>query len=306
MDEFFMMLDHLYMGGDQQKIERFLKEELEKLEAAGEERALDAASVLNEMGGYYRGTSRYAESCDCCAKAIAILEEKGMGETIQVATMKLNYAGTLRLMGQLGKSYTLFNESKELLEKLGETGSYEYISLLNNLSLTCQDMGDGDRAIELAEASLEAVSKLPEREDEVPTALNNLAAMLLRQKKYDDAEYRVRQALTEFKKLPVTSSHEAAAQSTLGVILFNTGRTAEAADAFLAAAAGTLSFFGKNVDYASTLRSLSICREKLGDREGADTALEEAVECLAERLGPNNPRVQVYAGELQKLRERQK
>lgn len=306
MDEFFMVLDHLYLEGDQQKIESFLKEELEKLEAAGEERALDAASVLNEIGGYYRGVSRYAESCDCCGKAIAILEEKGMDDTIQVATMKLNYAGTLRLMGQLGKSYTLFNESKELLEKLGETGSYEYISLLNNLSLTCQDMGDGDRAIELAEASLEAVSKLPNLEDEVPTALNNLAAMLLRQKKYDEAEVRVRQALAEFKKLPVSSSHEAAAQSTLGVILFNTGRTAEAADAFLTAAAGTLAVFGKNVDYASTLRSMSICREKLGDWEGADTALEEAVECLAALLGPNNPRVQVYAGELQKLRERRK
>ena len=119
-------------------------------------------------------------------------------------------------------------------------------------------------------------------------------------------EYRVRQALAEFKKLPVTSAHEAAAQSTLGVILFNTGRTAEAADAFLASATGTLAFFGKNVDYASTLRSMSICREKLGDWDGADTALEEAVECLADLLGPNHPRVQVYAGELNSLRERRK
>lgn len=306
MDEFFMTLDNLYLEGEQQKIERFLKEELAKLEAEGEERALDAASVLNEMGGYYRGTSRYAESCDCCAQALAILEGHGMAETVQVATMKLNFAGTLRLMGQLGKSYTLFIESKELLEKLGETGSYEYISLLNNLSLTCQDMGDGEQAIRLAEASLEAVAKLPELEDEIPTALNNLAAMLLRQKKYDDAEYRVRQALMEFKKLPVPSAHEAAALSTLGVILFNTGRTEEAADTFLASATGTLAFFGKNVDYASTLRSMSICREKLGDWDGADTALEEAVECLADLLGPNHPRVQVYEGELRSLRERRK
>ena len=306
MDEFFVTLDNLYLEGNQQKIEDYLKAELTKLLEAGDERALDAASVLNEMGGYYRGVSRYAESCDCCGKAIAILEEKGMGETIQVATMKLNYAGTLRLMGQLGKSYTLFSESKALLEKLGETGNYEYISLLNNLSLTCQDMGEGDRAIELAETALEAVRKLPELEDEVPTELNNLAAMLLRQKKYDEAEVRVRQALAEFRKLPVSSSHEAAAQSTLGVILFNTGRTAEAADAFLASATGTLAFFGKNVDYASTLRSMSICREKLGDWDGADTALEEAVECLADLLGPNHPRVQVYAGELNSLRERRK
>ena len=306
MDDFFATLDNLYLEGNQQKIEGFLKSELEKLLNEGDERALDAASILNEMGGYYRGTSRYAESCDCCAKAIAILEEKGMGGSIQIATMKLNYAGTLRLMGRLGQSLTLFNEAKELLEKLGEDGGYEYISLLNNLSLTYQDMGDGSKAIELAEASLEAVRKLPNLEDEVPTALNNLAAMLLRQKKYDDAEFRVRQALTEFRKLPVTSAHEAAAQSTLGVILFNTGRTGEAADAFLAAATGTLAVFGKNVDYASALRSLSICREKLEDWEGADTALEEAVECMAALLGPNNPRVQVYAGELQKLRERRK
>lgn len=306
MDEFFSTLDRLYLEGNQQKIENYLKATLEALLNQGDERALDAASVLNEMGGYYRGTSRYAESCDCCGRAIAILEEKGMGETIQVATMKLNYAGTLRLMGQLGKSLALFSESKELLEKLGETGSYEYISLLNNLSLTCQDMGDGEKAIELAEAALEAVRKLPNLEDEVPTALNNLAAMLLRQKKYDDAEYRVRQALTEFGKLPVSSAHEAAAQSTLGVILFNTGRTEAAADAFLASAAGTLSVFGKNVDYASALRSLSICREKLGDRDGADTALEEAVECLTNLLGANHPHVQVYAGELNSLRERQK
>ncbi len=303
MDEFFSTLDNLYLTGDQEKIERFMLDKLRELEEQGE--TLDASSVMNELAGYYRGTSRYGDSVRYAQASMAILQERGMGETIQYATMLLNYAGVLRLMGKLTQSRDSFRESKAILERLGETGSYAYVSLLNNLALTLQDMNEGDEAIELAQQALSIMRGRAEREDEVPTSLNNLSAMYLRQKKFDKAEETVRQALEEFHALPERSAHEAAAWGTLGVIFYQTKRLPEALDAFEKAAEQTKFVFGENVDYASSLRSIAVIKLAMQDRKGAAERQAQALRVLKNLLGEQHPRVQSYAQELREYEEAQ-
>lgn len=298
MNEFFETLDRLYQTAPQQ-VEAYLLETLATCRAQGLEG--EAASVMNELGGYYRGVSRYGDSLRYTRESMAIWEAQGLHRSVQFATMLLNYAGLQRLMGQLAPSRDSFLRAKALLEELGETGHYAYVSLLNNLALTQQELGEMAEAIRLMEQSLALLRARPRQEDEIPTALNNLAAMHLRQGDTVQAEARVREALEGFAALPESSAHEAAAWGTLGVILYGQRRYEAAEAAFLRAAEGTKAVFGENVDAASALRSLAFTRQALGRRAAAAEAMGEAVRILSALLGEAHPRVNGYRQELEAL-----
>lgn len=301
MDQFYAQLDALYLEGDNRKTEQFLLNTLQRVRAGGEARSAEAAGIMNEISGFYRGVSRYSESLHYGAEAMKLLELHGMKDTPQFATMMVNYAGALRLSGQLDASRERFLAAKDLLERLNAENTYQYVSLLNNLALTDQDLGQFDEAVRLTEQAVELMRQRSDREDEVPTGLTNLATLYLRQGKTEQAEATVLEALTEFRKLSDRSAHEAAALSVLGTLQFGRREYENAAESFRESVRQTEAVFGKNVDYASALRSLALTERALGNHSETVRCMEEACGVLKKLLGSQHPRFLQMEEELKKV-----
>ena len=291
--DFFERLDALFNSGESEKIEGYLKDALAGLDENGPE----AATVLNELAAYYRGVTRYAEARECWKRAMDVLDGLGWAKSPQYATMMINRAGLLRLTGEYPEAVREYNEAARLLEALGQGGSYAYVSLLNNLALTYESMGDPGQAIPLAESALAIVRRRPDSEVEVATALNNLAAMHLRAGDTAKAESLIREAIDKFNALPETNSHLYAAHATLGAVLYNTKRYAEALAEFEAALAGTETLYGRNIDYASALRSRGFTLEALGRADEAKECLSEAADLAGSLLGKDHAVARAWRAE---------
>lgn len=298
MDEFFTRLDALYEAGEPDKAESFLLDTLEELEAEGADKAAEIASVLNELGGFYRGVSRYAESMDCARRARELLASLGMADTPQYATMLLNEAGACRLMGDHGGAVDLFMQAKAMLEAQDQRESYAYVSLLNNLALEYAAQAKWDEAIPLSEAALAQVRRRPDAQEETATALTNLASMRLQAGQAEQAEALLREALDIFTAMPATDAHEAAARAALGAVQYRRGSYRDALASFRQALAGTERIFGRNVDYASALRSIAMTQAALGDRAAAADSQKQAAELLESLLGKGDRRALAYRAEL--------
>jgi len=93
MESFLDRLKTLYREGDQEKIEAFILEKIADV-AVGNGNELALCTLYNELGGYYRGVSRYCDSLDVFNKAADCLESRGLGQSVQAATVMINRAGT--------------------------------------------------------------------------------------------------------------------------------------------------------------------------------------------------------------------
>ena len=131
--EFYSALDWRYAQGDRDGVERLLLEYSRP--ADGEERIEEQIAALNELGAFYRGAGRYTQSLDAFERARALTAGQ-LGETcVQYATILNNMAGTHRLMGNCEDAVGLFCKALDVYRDAGETDSYAYVSVLNNLSL---------------------------------------------------------------------------------------------------------------------------------------------------------------------------
>ena len=301
MEQFLSELDRLYAEGNNEKTERYLLDTLQRSRDGG--RPTETAGILNELSGFYRGISRYSESLRAGAEAMAILEKTGLSDTPQFATMMVNYAGALRLNGQTEASRERFLLAKNKLEQLHAEDSYQYVSLLNNLALTCQDLGSYEEAISLTEEAVRRMRLRADREDEVPTGLTNLATLYLRKGEPAQAGRIVGEALEAFRALPERSAHEAAALSVLGTLQYSARNFEEAEKSFSESVSQTEAVFGKNVDFASAMRSLALTERALRKRQEAVNCQQEAVSVLSRLLGSTHARTEQYRRELEILKE---
>ena len=110
--DFFRELDEVYATGRSEAVECFLTE---KTAQACPRRLRIAAN--NELGSFYRGSSRFEESV-AAFRAAAELTACEMGkESLEYATVLNNLAGTFRLMGRQEDALSLFRQAGELYRK---------------------------------------------------------------------------------------------------------------------------------------------------------------------------------------------
>jgi tetratricopeptide (TPR) repeat protein len=301
MDDFFEILDGLFEKGNTAEIEAFLKDYDASLAREGAGGELRRVSVLNELGGFLRGVSRYAESERCFADAASILERHGLSATEQYATTVMNLAGTYRLEGKFDLSAELFLEAKSLLEEAGLGGQYAYASVLNNLSLVYQETGRYDEAFDLALRAIDTMKGLGGVGQETAVSLNNLASIAIARNDWDQAERFVGAALEIFEGMPSPDPHRAAALATKGMIHFQRKEYREALDSFEAARALTGKFFGENIDYAVAERSLAAVYEAMGDNGSAIAHQRAALKITERILGQGHERPAKYRAILERL-----
>lgn len=223
------------------------------------------AAMCSELGGYYRGQARYADSELAFRKAIDILR-LSVGETSPDYTTALNnLAGTYRAMGNFAEAEQLFQRCLENYQKTIGTHHVLYASGLNNYALVCLDRGDLDRAAELLGQSSDILSELPQCIDEYASALCNRSALLLRLGRGLEAIPLLKKAIALFEnELGTDTPHYHAALHTLGLSNLQQGNFSMAVDNFTSAVRAAETLYGPNHPETEAARhSLAFACKKL-------------------------------------------
>ena len=256
LDNFYEHLDRLYQAGDLKAVEQYLQNC--SLQCGLPEKI----SALNELGGFYRGISRYQESEEAFCEAMALLEQIGQGSTARFATVLLNLAGTYRLSGHLDEAEAMLQQAIEQLD----TEEYAYAGALNNLSLVKQAQGDLAEAERLSRQALDWIRGHGAPAHELATSYNNLAALCMHQQKLPQAQQMLDKAMEIYDCMQEPNVHLAAACSTQGVLCYAQRDWAGAEKAFQRALELTEHFFGQNEEYRTTLQNLALVKRKKEER----------------------------------------
>ena len=262
--EFYHQLGIRYRTHDGNQVEKFLTDCARQLEGDGADRTM-RCMVYNELGSFYRGTSRYQESMEAFRKSQEIILELKDRDTVEYATSINNMAGTCRLAGAHEQAVALFQEALEIHEKLGDRQSYAYASAHNNLSLAYQELGQLSLAAAHLERALPLIGNMPGRGHAVAVTYTNLSTLYHRMKEKDKAYQCIQKALGIFEGLDDAKNvHYAAAVNMLGELEYESGQYEKAAVSFKKAAEYTERFFGRNAEYETACQNLSRVCGKLG------------------------------------------
>lgn len=296
---FYQELDETYSKG-LARVERFL---LESRTAFREtENAAGLVAVQNELGSFYRGTSRYGESLDAFQAAGEEIARRLGTDSVEYATLLNNMAGTYRLMGRPAEAAELFQQAIDIYQSQNAENGYAFVSVLNNISLAYQELGRFETAIENLEQALAMLRRMPGHLHEEAVTYHNLTALYHRIGRKEDARRCLEMALAAFEDCGGEEDpHYAAALNSLAGFLYNDGDYERAVETYQKAASYTKRWFGENVEYAVTFQNMSWTWQAMGKPEEARRCLEEAERVLLSLFGPEHERTQAVRDALRHL-----
>ncbi len=260
---FYNTLDQLFAEKKTQEAESYMKNTLQQAEAQSDLQLV--VTVCNELGGYYRYTSRYDQAVCLYDRALTIIEELGQRKTPACGTTLINYATTCNMMGELNKALTLYGQAADIFSGPQFAADFNLATLYNNMSSVCQNLGEYTDAEDYLFKALHILENLSESEIETAITYTNLATLYMEENRLNEAETHLKKALDIF----ITESgdsdvHYAAAISALGELHFIRGDYTAAASDFEKALALNIRDYGENTDTSRTLAAnLQLCREKL-------------------------------------------
>lgn len=302
MEDFYEALDCRYTQGDRDEVERLLLEY--RKEAEGDRADTEMLiAVCNELGGFYRGEGRYAQSLAAFAQARAAAAETLGKDCVQYATILNNMAGTQRLMSRYEEAIDLFRQALAIYEQQGETESCAYASLLNNLSLAYRETRQLAPAIDCLERACALIERYPRCTQELAVTYNNLTALYEAAGDKNRAMQSLNCALQQFEKCADEENvHYAAGLNSLAGFLYTEGEYERAIQLYRRSGQYTKRFFGENIEYAITCRNMCWAYQQLGRQKDADAALQKAYEVFERLLGAEHERTRAAADDLRRLR----
>lgn len=255
-------LDTLFAQEKIGEIPQFLESHIAQAAQEGAQEVL--LTLYNEIIGFYRETGQYALSIENCHKAVALMKEMGIQDTIPYATTLLNIANAHRAAGLLQESLELYNRVRPIyVAHLDENDMY-FANFYNNLSLLYQEMGDFASAKDQLVNALSIVSHKPDRQFEAAVTQANLANTCIELGQDDEARARAEEAIRIFEELGVDDAHYSAALSALG------------------------SLYYMDKDYNSALRAMEKSRECVAKYLGTDNIqyqrLSENIEIIQDKI----------------------
>ena len=261
---FYKGLGAAYRSQDMQAIETYLESSLAEVK---EEKPLNESllcMIYNEMGSFYRGTSRYERSLEAFGQAAALLKRLKGEKNGEYAALTNNTAGTYRLMGDYDRAIAMYKKAFAIYEELGDTESYPYASVHNNISQAYQATGELDLALVHMEKALPLIEKLPKHAHEVAVSYMNLGAIYYRMNRFAEAHDCADKAMAICESLDEKKIvHYAAALNLKGHLFYREGKYDEALTYYEKSADYTKRFFGENVEYKSACENIERTRRKL-------------------------------------------
>lgn len=233
LNEIIREIDLEYGKRKAADMEVFIQQQLRRVAEHFGVKSREVVALLNELGGYYRTMSRYAESEKTFLQAGAILAEVlGEGHPDYATTLN-NLAGVYRLMDEQEKAESLFRKALEIYKANHMSESFLYSSGLNNLGLLYLEK----KAYEKAAALFLEANEIAKREKNSPviyaTGLGNLANAYLGMSQNETARKLLIEAVTVYKSAKKEGNpHYASALNSLGAYYLAVGEFEKAEPLF--------------------------------------------------------------------------
>lgn len=166
MDEYMSRRD--YNGA-----ERHLLYWLEEAKLSGD---LQGQLMLrNELVGHYRKTGQKEPAMESAAKALDLLRELDMENTITAGTTYVNIATACGAFGDHERAIRLFEKARAAYESSSQTETQLLGGLYNNMALTCTELGRCEEALALYEKAADLMGRVPDGELEQAITYLNMA-----------------------------------------------------------------------------------------------------------------------------------
>lgn len=270
-------LDTLFAQEKTAEIPQFLESHIAQAAQEGAQEVL--LTLYNEIIGFYRETGQYALSIENCHKAVALMKEMGIQDTIPYATTLLNIANAHRAAGLLQESLELYNRVRPIyVAHLDENDMY-FANFYNNLSLLYQEMGDFASAKDQLVNALSIVSHKPDRQFEAAVTQANLANTCIELGQDDEARARAEEAIRIFEELGVDDAHYSAALSALGSLYYMDKDYNSALSAMEKSRECVAKYLGTdNIQYQRLSENIEIIQNKISTSEKPSEAEKPAQE----------------------------
>ncbi len=221
IEEIFAEIDRLYSQNEGGRVEEYILEKLSQAAKQSDESVM--IQLLNELIGHYRETGEFDKLKVFSQKLLDILEDSSIKGSQAHATSLLNVANAYRAAGLLKESNRLYQEVKSYYDANVAPDSMLYASLLNNMSLLFQEMGDYESAADCQERALGISLLYPECRIEQASTYANLATSLIKLDRLDEAEEDLSKAFELFEEDEEPDYHYSAALSAMAEVKYIRG-----------------------------------------------------------------------------------
>lgn len=268
MESLTEKIDALFAQNKGAEAEKLMLQALQELEvkAQGEEcvsARMDMVPILNELTGYCRETGQAERSYEYAQRAIGLLEQMGLGESIPYATTVLNAANAYRAGGRLEDSWEHYIKVAEIYKEQLEPKDMLWANFYNNLSLLYQELKRYDWAKESLLKALGIALQNPDTIFEQAVTYTNLANSCLELEQEEEAQKYFTGAILLFEKYNIKDSHYCAALSAMGNYFYRKKEYARALKYFKKAGQGIEESLGRNEYYYRMQENARLCEERL-------------------------------------------
>jgi tetratricopeptide (TPR) repeat protein len=306
-ERFYAELDDVY-ASQPDAVERFLSDRAAACSLRDGEPSLEYLMCLSELGGYYRGVSRYEDSLRAHKAAEKVIESLWGPRSSQYAVNLGNMAGTYRMMGEPDASLDAFGRAIEIYDELEvrgelkEDGAYLRAGALNNIALLYRDRKEYERSLDCLRSAAALLETDPRLKEELATTYVNLSGICQQTGKMDYAREYLEKALGIFRTLPEDNAHYAAALNAKGALQTADGQFEEARKTLET----VLSIIGKvsaeNAEYGCVCRNMARLCQRLEQQDEATRYMERAYEIFLKIWGKENETTKDAFRELEELR----
>jgi tetratricopeptide (TPR) repeat protein len=165
-------------------------------------RTRDVAKALVEVGGALDQKGEFKQAGTSFQEALGILEELGLGATLDAANVRNDLASTYQYLGRNADAERLDREVLAQKRTLLESDDPALAESLNNLGVVVGQRGEWAEAEKLHREALAIMRKAHGPEHvEVAAAMRTLAAVLEAEKKFSEAEPLYKESLAQCTKL---------------------------------------------------------------------------------------------------------
>lgn len=276
IQDFFDDYQKTFWQDSQEETEAFLRRSIARAEAEKDEHSL--VTILNEAAGYFRNVSKCAEAIKAADRALGILERLGYQDGVPYGTTLLNAATAYRAGGQSQKALDMFRASLALLEKRLPATDHRLAAVYNNISAIHQEQGRLPEALECLRKAVDILESNTELTDDTAIVLTNLAMLLLRVERGEEALAGLEKATALFRRAArergdaaALAPQYAAAMAGMGEVHFRLKEFGKAARCYEEAIEHIRAAFGENQDFVTTCRN---CAEALAANGEMDKAAE--------------------------------
>lgn len=192
-------LDEHLSRRDTAAAERLLGYWLEEARAGLDRRGELALS--NEMMGLMRKSGRREEALAAGKRALALLEELDLSDSVTAGTTYVNYATVCKNFGMAAEALPYFEKARVLYEKHLPAGDGRLGGLCNNRGLALADLGRYGEARRSFGEALRVMAAVPGSEPEQAVTWLNLADLAEAERGGEEAEEEILQDLAKAREL---------------------------------------------------------------------------------------------------------